>query len=341
MEVRLAAAQVIRGIVRAEGWTFIRHNGECKKFMAVGLCHLAGDCRDLSEKELAVSAIGATLKWISPTAEIEDIINSQILPPLIRLLDATSTETAIAVCRVLRKPLILKDEHGDNIAILQHLTPLLSHPDDEVFVEAAWTASVLTWHEDIGGRLPESFPLTTIQRLSRLLHHHNEHVVVCALHSIADSRCLEYVLLDFLLEMADEGVRRVISLMESSNLQVAEAALLVVHCFRPHRIHNEPLVQSVLRHFMKYDVIQVLLRILAWDSSHLFQEALSTVMAFGPVMNSLLIASTILHLIHLLPSLENVAKIVVVSAMQGLIWREPESTHLDPSIPRLLLQLAL
>jgi hypothetical protein len=54
MEVRLAAAQVIRGIVRAEGWTFIRHNGECKKFMAVGLCHLAGDCRDLSEKELAV-----------------------------------------------------------------------------------------------------------------------------------------------------------------------------------------------------------------------------------------------------------------------------------------------
>jgi len=74
-------------------------------------------------------------KWPSFHTEIEKIIiNSQILPPLILLLDDTSTETAIAACRILRIPLIMKDEIGDNEAILILLTRSLSYPGDEVFV---------------------------------------------------------------------------------------------------------------------------------------------------------------------------------------------------------------
>jgi hypothetical protein len=57
-------------------------------------------------------------------------------------------------------------------------------------------------------------------------------------------------------------------------------------------------------------------------------------------MESPLVASTMLHLIRLLPSLENMARLVVMSIMDGPIECDVEFTHLDPSVPRLLLQLA-
>jgi hypothetical protein len=48
----------------------------------------------------------------------------------------------------------------------------------------------------------------------------------------------------------------------------------------------------------------------------------------------------VLHLIHLVPSLENLAKMVVTSAIHSLIPSNIDSTNMDPSIPRLPLQLA-
>jgi hypothetical protein len=235
----------------------------------------------------------------------------------------------------------LKDQWGDNNAIPQHLTPLISHPDDEVFVEAAWTASVLTWRDGDDPHLPESFPLTAIQRLSRLLHHHKEHVVICALHSIADARCLDNVLVDFLLEIADEGgVDHVIKLMGSSNLHVAEAALLVIHRIQCIDFDTGPARHPVLRHFLKHGVIQALLHNLSCNSSRLFQQTADVIDDFWHMMESPLAASTMLHLIRLLLSLENLARLVVISFMNDAIQFGVDFTHLDPSIPRLLLQLA-
>jgi hypothetical protein len=164
--------------------------------------------------------------------------------------------------------------------------------------------------------------------------------VVCALHSIADARCLENVLVDFFLAIADQGgVDHVIKLVESSNLDVAEAALLVVHRIMLVDLKIYHPRESIFRYFLKRGVTQALLRHLACDSSHRFQQAIHALGFFCFMMEPPLFASTVLHLIRILPSLENLAKIVVISALSFLI-PEVDSTHLDPSIPRLLLQLA-
>jgi hypothetical protein len=152
---------------------------------------------------------------------------------------------------------------------------------------------------------------------------------------------VEPVLVDFLLEMTDEGgVDHVINLMESSNLDVAEAALLVVHRIQCINSQNHPSIRSVLRHLLKHGIIQALLRILACDSSRLFQQTVNAILSLADMMEWPLIASTVLHLIHLVPSLENLAKVIVISTVHGLMQVRFDSTHLDPSIPRLLLQLA-
>jgi hypothetical protein len=57
-------------------------------------------------------------------------------------------------------------------------------------------------------------------------------------------------------------------------------------------------------------------------------------------MESPLLASTMLHLLRLIPSLEDLAKLVIISIMDDLMEFHIDSTHLDPSFPRLLLQLA-
>ena len=169
MEVRLAAAEVIQCV----STECDRHKFLMEGSTVLDLCRLMLDCRDLSEQELVAAAINALRDSKRFDPEVDDIINHDILPPLIHLLDDTCTDTAISACRVLRKPMILHDVEGDNDDILHRLTPLLSHADDEIFVEAAWTASVLTWH-DPSYPLPNSFPLTTIQRLVRLLRHREE-----------------------------------------------------------------------------------------------------------------------------------------------------------------------
>jgi hypothetical protein len=96
MEVRQAAAQVIQGLASAKCWHFIKHGSGSGKSMALGLCRLVLDCADLPEKKLVVSAISAMRTNISFTTDMDEIIDSQILPPLILLLDDTRMETAIA-----------------------------------------------------------------------------------------------------------------------------------------------------------------------------------------------------------------------------------------------------
>jgi hypothetical protein len=128
--------------------------------------------------------------------------------------------------------------------------------------------------------------------------------------------------------------------MESSNLDVAEAAMLLV-CRIAELVHRNPcLVPSVLRHFLKHGVIQALLRNLSCDSSPLFQRTVDALWEFSWVMEPPLAASTLLHLIHLLPSLQHLPKKIVISAIDSPILYSVDPTCLDPSIPRLLLQLA-
>jgi hypothetical protein len=166
-------------------------------------------------------------------------------------------------------------------------------------------------------------------------------VVVSALHSIADARCLNAVLVDFLLEFANEGgTHHLINLLESSNLDVVEAALCVVRCIHCICCDDCPLIRPVLRHFLKHGIIQALLGNLACDSSRLFQQTAQSIALCWMEMESPLVTPTVLHLIRLLPSLEDPAKLAIISTMDDLIEFHGDYTQLDPSIPRLFLQLA-
>ena len=250
MEVRLAAAEVIQDISK---WP------DCRSFLrerstVLDLCRCSTVGISLNRNQ----SLQPSMHCEIPGPSIRRSINRKILPPLVCLLDDTCTETAISACRVLRKPMILED----NDEILQHLTPLLSHADDEIFVEAAWSASVLAWHDPLYP-LPTTFTSTTIQRLVGLLHHREERVVVSALHGIADARCLRHLWTDFLLKMADEGgVHHLIDLLRSRNLAMAESALLVMDSIR--RVASLP----AMRHFLKHGIIESLLQTHApWDQT--------------------------------------------------------------------------
>ena len=106
IEVRLAAAEAIVGISKLSHCrTFLRDRSTM-----LDLCHLMLDCRNLSEQELVAAAINALQDSQPFDPEVNDIINHKILPPFVRLLDDTCTETAISACRVLRKPMILEDK---------------------------------------------------------------------------------------------------------------------------------------------------------------------------------------------------------------------------------------
>jgi len=147
--------------------------------------------------------------------------------------------------------------------------------------------------------------------------------------------------MDFLLEIADEGgMRHIISLTGSSNLDVARAALLFV-C-DTFSAEGE-ILGSGRRHLVKHGVVQALLHNLACDSSDLFHESARVMNRFWEVMDPPLLASTMQHLIHLLPSLEDLAKTVVISSMNYLMDMDDDIDDmelLDPSVPRLLIQLA-
>ena len=331
MEVRLAAAEVISCLSKFQNFRpYLR-----ERSTILDLCRLMLDCRDLSEQEVVAAAIDTIRVYQHFDPEVNEIINRKILPPLIRLLDDTCPETAISACRVLRKPMI----SGDNDAILQRLTPLLSHTHDEIFVEAAWTASVLTWY-DPPGPLPNSFTSTTIQRLARLLHHREERVVVSALRSISDARCLDVLWTDILLEMADEGgVCHLIDLLKSRNLAVAESALLVID--RIHQSSSSP----VRRHFLKHGIIESLVQTHASYSSRLFQQILCTLRDFFCWRTT---QSAIPHLVPCLLSLDRLSRERMVDALSDMLYddgcsfhgTEDDITPLDPSIPRHLLRLA-
>ena len=347
MEVRLAAAEVIQGISRQGTYrlwdvrSILRREGHGKESTVLDLCHLMLDCRDLSEQESVAAAIAALRGPGCFDREVSEIIRCKIIPPLIRLLDDTCTETAISACRVLRALTDSEDDcWGEDYAILERLTPLLSHADDKIFVEAAWTASMLTWH-DPSSPLPDSFTLTTIQRLIRLLHHREERVVVSALRSIADARCLEDLWTDFLLEMADEGgVPHLIDLLRSRNFAVAEAALLVIHRIR------EDASFPVMRHFLKHGIIESLLHALTSCSSCLFQRILHTFRQF--------FRFAIPRVVRFLLSLNRPSMELVLSALRGILQAPDldstvsDACYLgcetyempDPTIPRRLLQLA-
>ena len=334
MEVRLAAAEVIQGMSRL--WN-------CRPFLresstVLDLCRLILDCRDLSEQESVAAAINALQDSRPFNPEVNRMINHKILPPLVHLLNDTCTQTAISACRVLRKPMILEDKGGDNDAILQRLTPLLSHVDDEIFVEAAWTASVLTWHRP-SWPLPKTFTFATIQRLVRLLHHREERVVVNALRSIADARCLRDLCMDFVLEMADEGgVRHLIDLLKSKSLAVAESALLVID-----RIRQSSSL-PMMRNFLKHGIIESLLNTHASYSSCLFQRILHTL---GKFFSWRTTQFAIPHLVQFLLSLNRPSReLVLFTLCEGLAHDDDyfgdqgENPLLDPSIPRHLLRLA-
>ena len=328
MEVRLAAAEAIQGIsARWDCRTFLREGST-----VLDLCRLMLDCRNLSEQELVAAAINA-LRGSNPfNPEVNEIINRKILPPLIRLLDDTCTETAISACRVLRKPMILEDKEGDNDAILQRLTPLLSHADDQIFVEAAWTASALTWYDPYVP-LPKTFTSTAIQRLVRLLHHREEQIVVSALRSIANARFMRVLWTDFLLEMADEGaVRHLIDLIKSRSLHVAEAALLVIDRIHDGDVH----VCAVEKHLLKHGIIESLLHTLT-SYSRFFQQTLDTLLRFFSWMTT---QFAIPHLVRCLLSLDRPSREEVLSALSEALCHSDDDTPLDPSIPRHLLRLA-
>ena len=335
MEVRLAAAEIISDISRS--WS-------CRPLLkesstVLDLCHLMLDCRDLSEQELVAAAINALRESEPFDSEVNEIINRKILPPLIRLLDDTCTDTAISACRVLRKPMILEDKDGDNDAILQRLTPLLSHADDEIFVEAAWTALALTWH-DPSCPLQNSFTLNTMQRLVRLLRHREERLVVSALRSIADARCLRDLWTDFLLEMVDEGgVRHLVDLLKSRNLAVVKATLLVIHRIQEVAWDTCDVWFSVARHFLKHGIIESLLHALASVSCR-FPRTLD-IMSFFFSWRTTQFA--IPHLVRCLLSLDRPSReLALSSTVDEIIYCDYYVTPapLDPSIPRHLLRLA-
>lgn len=62
---------------------------------------------------------------------------------------------------LVNPPTLVFVTFGDRTT-LEHLKPHLSHSNDEVFVEAAWTASVLTWRGCYSIHLPQPFTLTII-----------------------------------------------------------------------------------------------------------------------------------------------------------------------------------
>jgi len=99
-----------------------------------------------------------------------------------------------------------------------------------------------------------------------------------------------------------------------------------------------PSKRSVLRYFLEHSVIQVLLRIMPCDSSRLFPLIAIVIDWFLSELEWPLMISTTQDLIHLLPSLDNPAKMVVISVLLDPLERDVDIT-LDPSIPRFLLQL--
>ena len=193
---------------------------------------------------------------------------------------------------------------------------------------------MLTWHDPLYP-LPKTFTSTTIQRLVGLLsHHREEQVVVSALRSIADARCLRYLWTFFLLEMADEGgVRHLIDLLKSRNLAVAESALLVIDRIR--RVASLP----AMRHFLKHGIIESLLQTQAPCTSYLFQRILQTLREFFSWRTT---QFAIPHVVRCLLSLDRPSRqLVLLTLAEELdLCHNDDVTLLDPSIPRHLLRLA-
>ena len=334
LELKLTAAKVIRAVAK-----FYMIHTPLRKGSTVldlGLCHLVVNCRDLTEKKLVVSAISALRNqqvissFDSFDRRVKDVINTQIEPPLRDLLAHPSPKIVISACHVLGKSTVLNTAYR---AIPYQLMRLLSHSDDEVFVEAIWTASDLVQNHSHHTRSEDAFS-SAIPRLIRLLRHHEQQIVASALRSIADAPS-EHIYA-YLLEMVDQGgVRLLIDLLKSSNLAVAEAALLVVR-----KISDQYL--SGTEYLVKHGVIQSLLHNLAFDSSPLFPETLDTLFQYIRNRRRLEDAHAIPFILQLLPTLHSPSIEKVLDQLYFHITDHflLDVTFVGSKFPRQLLQIA-
>ena len=334
MELRLTATKVVQAVAKSYmNRTLLR-----KSSTVSDLCHLALNCRDLTEKKLVVSAISVFRNpFESYVNDVIDpfkvVINTQIILPLRDLLAHPSPKIVISACHVLGKSTMLMERRA---TIPWQLMPLLSHTDDEVFVEAIWTASDLVQNQlpvHHSTRLEDALS-SAIPRLIRLLRHHEQQIVVSALRSIANAP--SGYIYAYLLEMVDQGeVRLLIDLLKSSNLAVAEAALLVV------RTIGEQYV-SVKEYLVKHGVIQSLLHNLAFDPSPLFPETLDTLFNYMRDRRKPEDAHAIPFILQLLPTLHSpsIEKVLERLSVRITAHFPLDVTFVGSKIPRQLLQIA-
>ena len=335
LELRLAAAKVIQAVAKSYG----NHTLLRKSSAMSDLYHLVLDCRDLTEKELVVSAVRALCNPSDPYVNgvidplgphVKDVVNTQIIPTLKDLLAHPSPKIVISACHVLGKSTVLNTTHHP---IPWQLMELLSHSDDEIFVEAIWTASDLVQNHSHSTRLENALS-SAIPRLIRLLRHHEQKIVASALRSIADAPSGH--IYAYLLEMVDQGgVRLLIDLLKSSNPAVAEAALLVVNKI----IHN---YISVSGYLVKHGVIQTRLHNLAFDSSPLFPETLETLVHYLWNWRAREDADAIPFILQLLPTLHSPSIEKVLDQLYIHISDHfpLDVTFVGSKVPQQLLQIA-
>jgi hypothetical protein len=223
LKVRLAAAEAIKGIAGQA----CDVSQELRRAAVLQLCHLFSDCRDLSDQELVTSAIGALQPFHDNRRDdsLKDAIAQRVVRPFLDLLDHQSVEMQARACRALRGPILMDDDMES--VIVSHLKPLLSHSDDEIWVEAAWTTLRWTWHDWLCRHqyLPASIVFTTLRRLVCLLSHEKEQVVVSATRALAAACSSRRDDFDFWIAFAHEGgLRQLIRLCSSESVDVIAAA---------------------------------------------------------------------------------------------------------------------
>ena len=300
MEIRLAAAEAIQGIARADvsdiTQTLKGSNTD------LSLCHLLLDCRNSSEEETVTSVIDAINVWCGIGTEADSILRTQILPGFMQLLRDDNSDMAMASCRILRHLYYTGEFHEEHDEeILLRLTRLLSHADIHVFVEAAWTASTLAFHDESHPTLPEIFDLTVIQGVTRLLHHQDDQVVVKALRGLADVSC-DHLVLDILFEMVNGGgIPQLVRLLSSNNVEITAAALDLVRCCIVDVLTSKCRCQAITRLFIRHGAIAALVRNIT-SSNPLLHQTINTLWWFPrpQVLAAILDAGADKHLLHLL-----------------------------------------
>ena len=331
-EVRLAAAEAIHAVASlgvTDVTEALRGPGEVT---VLYLCHLALDCQDLAKKEVVISAISALWNQKPFNASVDEIIDTKILPLLIHLLGDSNAQMVIGACRALRKLRQLDNSRG----VLPHLAPLLSHSDDEVFVEGVWTMWALTLHHLDSHGPHEFFDLATTQRLRRLLHHDKEQIVVSVLRSIGDASALGTPAVGVLDE---RSISQIVNLVSSRNIDAADAALHIVATLASSASDCE-----TARGFVEHGAIQMLGSNLAIDAHPLLKQTLDTLACL--VLDEQGFEAVAPHLVRLMAS-SDILKGKAVDILHGFFTLNvdhsvaPGPLHPSTSIPVLLIQAVL